>query len=59
MERAVQHQSRNTTWRLMQAKALWQMGRIKEAKLKYREVLAIDPSSSQAWNGLRLLGEKY
>jgi len=59
LERAVQHQSRNTTWRLMQAKALGQMGRIKEAKLKYREVLAIDPSSSESWNGLRLLGEKY
>ncbi|MBI2349985.1 MAG: tetratricopeptide repeat protein, partial [Deltaproteobacteria bacterium] len=59
LERALQRQHRNTRWRLLQAKALRQMGRIKEAKLKYREVLAIDPSSSQAWKGLESLGEKY
>ena len=59
LERALQRQRRNTRWRLLQAKALGQIGRIKEAKLKYREVLAIDPSSSQAWKGLKSLGEKY
>ena len=59
LERALQRQHRNTGWRLLQAKALGQLGRTKEAEIKYREVLAIDPSSSQAWKGLKSLGEKY
>ena len=59
LERALQHQRRNTQGRLMLAKALEEMGRIKEAEIKYREVLAIDPSSSQAWQGLKSLGRKY
>jgi hypothetical protein len=27
--------------------------------VKYREVLALDPNSGEAWNGLRKLGKKY
>ncbi|MEK6613622.1 MAG: tetratricopeptide repeat protein, partial [Candidatus Binatota bacterium] len=59
LERALQRQHRNTGWRLLLAKALGQLGRTREAEIKYREVLAIDPSSSQAWKGLKSLGEKY
>lgn len=58
-EEALQRQRRNTRWRLQLAYALGQLGHSKDARIKYREVLAIDPSSSEAWNGLKSLGEKY
>ena len=58
-EEALQRQRRNTKWRLQLAHALGQLGHSKDARIKYREVLSIDPSSSEAWNGLKSLGERY
>lgn len=59
LERAAKNQRRNTRWRLLQANALAQLGKKKDAEIKYREVLAINPSSSEAWQGLKSLGSKY
>lgn len=58
-ERALKRQRRNTRWRLFRAHALVQLGRFKEAELKYREVLALDPNSGEGWMGLKSLGKKY
>ncbi|MEK7333978.1 MAG: tetratricopeptide repeat protein, partial [Candidatus Binatota bacterium] len=58
-ERALRHQRRNTRWRLLHANALAKLGKKKDAEVKYREVLAIDPGSSEAWQGLKSLGKKY
>ena len=58
-ERALQRQRRNTRWRLFRAHALVQLRRFKEAEWKYREVLALDPNSSEAWMGLKSLGKRY
>jgi spermidine synthase len=56
---ALRRQRRNTRWRLLYANALGQLGKAKEAEVKYREVLALDPDSSEAWKGLKSLGQKY
>jgi spermidine synthase len=58
-ERALRHQRRNTRWRLFQANSLGHLGKTKQAELRYREVLALDPKSSEAWQGLRWLGKRY
>jgi tetratricopeptide (TPR) repeat protein len=58
-ESALKHRRKNTTWRLSLADALLQVGKVKEAEVKYREVLALDPNSGDAWKGLRRLGKKY
>ena len=58
-ERALKRQRRNTRWRLFRAHSLVQLGRFKEAELKYREVLALDPNSSEGWMGLKSLGKRY
>lgn len=58
-EQALKRHRLNTKWRLAQARALGQLGRVRDAEIKYREVLAIDPSSSEAWQGLKYLGIRY
>lgn len=58
-ERALKHQRRNTQWRLALARALKNSGKTKEAEVKYREVLALNPNESEAWKGLKNLGERY
>jgi spermidine synthase len=59
LQEALRQQRRNTRWRLLYANALGQLGKTKEAEVKYREVLALDPNSSEAWKGLKSLGQKY
>ncbi|MGH7772639.1 MAG: fused MFS/spermidine synthase [Candidatus Binatia bacterium] len=58
-ELALKGHRRNTTWRLALANALVQLGKVKEAELKYREALALDPNLSEAWKGLTRIGKKY
>jgi len=56
---ALRRHRENTQWRLSWAKALEQLGKTREAEEKYRQVLALDPNSSEAWKGLRQLGKRY
>lgn len=58
-ELALRHQRRNIQWRLSLADALAKLGRVKQAELKYREVLALNPNQTDAWRGLRNLGKRY
>jgi spermidine synthase len=58
-ERALRTHRRNTQWRLLHAQASAKLGRAREAELRYREVLALEPSSREAWLGLKGLGKKY
>jgi spermidine synthase len=57
--RALRQHRRNTEWRLAYARALEELGRVKEAEEKYREVLALDPDLGDGWRGLRRLGKRF
>ncbi len=59
LERALQKQRRNTEWRVLYGDVLVKLGRKREAAAKYRDVLALDPSHSEAWKKLKEIGEKY
>ncbi len=59
LEQALLRQRKNSEWRLLQARALTRLGRVREAELRYREVLAMEPSNGEAWQGLQSLGRRY
>jgi spermidine synthase len=59
LQEALRGQRRNTEWRLLYGDALVKLGRTKEAELKFREVLALEPSSAEAWKKLGELNSKY
>ncbi|HEY1371401.1 MAG TPA: fused MFS/spermidine synthase [Candidatus Binatia bacterium] len=58
LEQALLRQ-RRSEWRVLQARALTRLGRTREAELRYREVLALEPSNGEAWEGLKSLGRRY
>jgi tetratricopeptide (TPR) repeat protein len=59
LQQALLRQRRNTEWRLLQADAFLHLGRPRDAELRYREVLALEPNSGEAWQGLKSLGKRY
>jgi spermidine synthase len=59
LQQALLRQRKNSEWRLLQARALTRLGRTREAELRYREVLALEPSNGEAWQGLKSLGRRY
>src|SRR5262249_44303720 len=59
LQQALLRQRRNTEWRLLQAQALLHLHRTREAELRYREVLALEPSNGAAWKALESLGKHY
>jgi spermidine synthase len=59
LQEALRGQRRNTEWRLLYGDALVKLGRTKEAELKFREVLALEPGSVEAWKKLGELNRKY
>ena len=59
LQQALLRQRRNTEWRLLQAEAFIHLHRTREAELRYREVLALDPNNGAAWKGLKSLGKRY
>ena len=59
LQQALFRQRRNSEWRMLQAQALTRLGRTREAELRYREVLAMEPSNGEAWQGLKSLGHRY
>jgi spermidine synthase len=54
-ESSLRRHRRNTRWRLGWARALHYGGHYRQAEEKYRELLAIDADSTDAWRGLRAL----
>jgi spermidine synthase len=59
LQQALLRQRRNTEWRLLQADAFVRLGRPREAELRYREVLALEPNNGAAWQGLKSLDKRY
>ncbi|HEY2990586.1 MAG TPA: fused MFS/spermidine synthase [Candidatus Binatia bacterium] len=59
LERALKNQRYNASWRLLYGEALEKLGRMKEAELKFREVLALEPGDAEAWKKLSELKKKY
>jgi spermidine synthase len=59
LQQALLRQRRNTEWRLLQAEAFLKLHQPREAELRYREVLALEPSNGAAWTGLQSLGKRY
>jgi spermidine synthase len=59
LQEALRGQRRNTEWRLLYGDVLVKLGRTKEAELKFREVLALEPASAEAWKKLGELNRKY
>src|SRR5581483_7845672 len=59
LEQALLRQRKNSAWRLLQARALTRLGRTREAELRYREVMAMEPGNGEAWEGLKSLGRRY
>ena len=49
------------TWRLNLGVSLAQLGpsRTREAEQRLREVLALDPANTRAWEELQKLGKRY
>ena len=58
-EAALRRNRRNVAWRLSLAQALGRLGKVREAEEKYRDVLALDSSSTEAWRGLSGLGKRF
>ncbi|MGH7772778.1 MAG: fused MFS/spermidine synthase, partial [Candidatus Binatia bacterium] len=50
---------KNSEWRRNMGIALAQMGKIREAEEKYREVLAYNSDDVEAWRELQKLGKRY
>jgi spermidine synthase len=59
LQQALVKQRHNTEWRLLQAEALIHLHRTREAEIRYRQVLALDPNNSEGWKGLKALGKRY
>ncbi|MBI2361589.1 MAG: fused MFS/spermidine synthase, partial [Deltaproteobacteria bacterium] len=58
-EVALRRHRKNIFWRLSLADALTRLGKIKEAEQRYREVLALEPNSTEAWKGLKRFGKRF
>jgi spermidine synthase len=58
-KQALQNRRRNIDWRRSMGIALAQLGRKKEAEVKFREVLAFTPDDVEGWRELRKLGVNY
>ena len=50
---------RRNDWRFLIGQAYAQLGRVRDAERKYREVLAFSPDDAEAWKALQALGKRY
>lgn len=50
---------KNPGWRRSLGMALAMMGKIKDAEVKFREVLALNSDDAEAWKALQSLGKRY
>jgi predicted membrane-bound spermidine synthase/tetratricopeptide (TPR) repeat protein len=58
-EEALRLRRRRNDWRRILGQAYAQLGRVRDAERKFREVLAFTPDDAEAWRGLQSLGKKY
>jgi len=58
-KQALRARRRRNDWRLALGNAYAQLGRVREAERKYREVLAFSPDDTDAWKALEAIGKKY
>ena len=58
-EEALRLRRRRNDWRRILGQAYAQLGRVRDAERKFREVLAFSPDDVEAWRGLQSLGKKY
>jgi spermidine synthase len=58
-KQALRMRRRRNDWRLALGNAYAQLGRMREAERKYREVLAFSPDDTDAWKALEAIGKKY
>jgi tetratricopeptide (TPR) repeat protein len=58
-EVALRMRRRRNDLRMSLGQAYAQLGRIREAERKYREVLAFSPDDDDAWKALQAIGKKY
>jgi Flp pilus assembly protein TadD len=56
---ALRLRRRRNEWRMALGQAYANLGRVREAEQKYREVLALSPDDSNAWKSLEALGKRY
>ncbi len=57
--RALKFRRSNVDWRRNLGIALANLGRTREAELKFREVLSISSDDAEAWQELKKLGKRY
>ena len=58
-KKALKYAIRNSDWRCSMGITLVRMGKMTEAKQKFREVLALTPDDVEAWQELHKLGASY
>jgi tetratricopeptide (TPR) repeat protein len=58
-QQALRMRRRRNDWRQALGNAYAQLGKIREAERKYREVLAFAPDDADAWKALEAIGKKY
>jgi predicted membrane-bound spermidine synthase/Tfp pilus assembly protein PilF len=58
-ERALRMRRRRNDWRLELGNAYAQLGRISDAELKYRQVLALSPDDAEAAKALEAIGKRF
>jgi predicted membrane-bound spermidine synthase/Flp pilus assembly protein TadD len=58
-QQALRMRRRRNDWRQALGNAYAQLGRLREAERKYREVLAFSPDDTDAWKALEAIGKKY
>jgi predicted membrane-bound spermidine synthase/Tfp pilus assembly protein PilF len=58
-EQALRMRRRNNNWRLALGNAYAQLGKLRQAELKYREVLALSPDDADAWKALESIGKRF
>lgn len=58
-KQALRMRRRRNDWRQALGDAYAQLGRLREAERKYREVLAFSPDDTDAWKALEAIGKKY
>ena len=56
---ALRLRRRRNDWRLALGRAYANLGKIKDAEQKYREVLAFSPDDAEAWRSLEVIGKRY